>query len=139
MEIAVSITSDDAALIAAQVVRLMASHPQSPPPSEVLKPLMVTPKQAEEVFGFPAVLLKQAVVDGRLTQLVLAGTGGTRYSFEELKALNDWVFAQKKANRLPPQYLTTKNLLAHNTSDNHVSHRSPKTSGRKRRDSIPSN
>lgn len=69
-------------------------------------------------MGWPEILLKKGVKNGHLNPIKFQGKGGTQYDVQELGAYKEWLMAERRANRLSPDYIT--NTLASSTPDNYV-------------------
>lgn len=120
IQAALSIPPELVQEIALEVARLMVQllPTTQPATAATLPKLMLTREEAEKELGIPSVALRKAVADGRVTEIVLQGSGGTRYDPEELASLARWLFDEKKKGRLSPHYLSRKKLAQ--TSDSHA-------------------
>ena len=81
-------------------------------------PHWVSHFDAIEKMGWPDILLRKGVKNGHLNPIKFQGSGGTQYDVQELGAYKEWLMAERRANRLDPDYLT--NTLAQTPPDNYV-------------------
>ena len=81
-------------------------------------PHWVSHSDAIEKLGWAKILLKKGVANGHLHPITFQGKGGTQYDAKELNEYKAWLMAERRANRLHPDYLT--NTLAQSTPDNYV-------------------
>lgn len=84
----------------------------------VYTPHWVNQSEAIEKFGWPKILLKKGVANGHLHPLTFPGKGGTQYDLKELEDYKLWLMAERRANRLDPDYIT--NTLAQSKPDDYV-------------------
>lgn len=81
-------------------------------------PHWVSHSDAIEKMGWPEILLRKGVKNGHLNPITFQGKGGTQYDVKELSTYKEWLMAERRSNRLDPDYLT--NTLAQSTPDNYV-------------------
>ncbi len=81
-------------------------------------PHWVSHFDAIEKMGWPDILLRKGVKNGHLNPIKFQGKGGTQYDVQELNAYKEWLMAERRANRLHPDYLT--NTLVSSIPDNYV-------------------
>lgn len=81
-------------------------------------PHWVSHADAIEKMGWPDILLKKGVKNGHLNPIKFQGKGGTQYDVQELGAYKEWLMAERRANRLHPDYIT--NTLVSSIPDNNV-------------------
>ena len=81
-------------------------------------PHWVSHADAIEKMGWPEILLKKGVKNAHLNPIKFQGKGGTQYDAKELSEYKAWIMAERRANRLDPDYLT--NTLAQSIPDNNV-------------------
>jgi len=81
-------------------------------------PHWVSHSDAIEKMGWPEILLKKGVKNGHLNPFKFQGKGGTQYDVQELGTYKEWLMAERRANRLQPDYLT--NTLAQSIPDDYV-------------------
>ena len=81
-------------------------------------PHWVSHHEAVVTMGWPEILLKKGVKHGHLNPIKFQGKGGTQYDVKELSDYKNWLMDERRANRLPPDYLT--NTLSDVNDQSHV-------------------
>ena len=81
-------------------------------------PHWVSHFDAIEKLGWAKILLKKGVSNGHLHPITFPGSGGTKYDLKELTEYKAWLMAERRANKLHPEYVTTS--LAQSIPDDYV-------------------